>query len=228
VEVALSFRVWRNVLLTKLQIVNSMLATVGESVVNDLDYGSPSVQQALSVFDSENFDFQTMGWWFNREYNVSLALDSEGKIAIPQGTVEFLITENIRHHPYTDTLRYAPRDNFVYDSVKHTFVHTCPLHADLMMLVDPETMPAVASVYLKHKCNETMHSNDDGDMQKWQMLNQKTEIAFKALIRMKRKYASTNINKNPQVARLKYRMNSPVGQFLPLAPIHTFPGQHGG
>jgi hypothetical protein len=215
-------------LLTKLQIVNHMLATVGESVVNDLNIGSPSVQQALSVFDNENFDFQTQGWWFNREYNVTLELDIEGKIAIPQGALEFLITENIRLNPSTDTLRFVPRDNFVYDTVKHTFVHTCPLHADLMVLVDPETMPAVASVYLKHKCGETMHDNDDGDMQKAQKLHLKTEEAYKALKRMKLKYASTNINNNPAVQRLKYRMNSPVGFTMPLSPVHTYPGQHGG
>jgi hypothetical protein len=215
-------------LLTKLQIVNHMLATVGEQVVNDLDYGSPSVQQAISVYDSENFDFQSKGWWFQREYNLVLELDSEGKIAIPQGALEFLITENIRHHPRTDTLRFVPRDNFVYDTVQHTFVHTCPLHADLMMLVDPETMPAVASVYLKHQCALTMHSNDDGDDSKWQKLNIKKDESEKALKRAAMKFKSTNINKNPAVQRLLYRMNSPVGSRLPLAPIHTFPGQNSG
>ena len=54
--------------MTKLDIINDMLATIGEAPLNELDARHPHVAAGLRILDQKNREIQVnggAGWWFN-------------------------------------------------------------------------------------------------------------------------------------------------------------------
>ena len=76
---------------TKLQAVNTMLATIGSAPVNQLiSPGSPNsadVAIAMNTLDEVSLNVQSRGWHFNTEENIPLTPDP--------GTKEIYISANV-------------------------------------------------------------------------------------------------------------------------------------
>jgi Tail tubular protein len=188
-------------------IINSMLSVVGESGVSSTTSTHPSVQTASRILETEDVDFQQVGWWFNRDYRLTLVPDIEGRVAVPASALDVSISDVSIKQP-VEKLRYARRGNYIYDTYQHTNVISRSIDIDTITRLPIDSLPSVASSYLMHKAREAMYLDDDGDTFKVQALQQQTAIAFQKLKSAELKILSANALDNP-TARL---LLSGIGQ----------------
>jgi len=73
--------------LTRLDVVNEMLATLGELPMNSLEEGHPLAPTAIRTLSIANSRIQSMKWWFNRELT-DLLPDLDGHIYLPNDTLQ--------------------------------------------------------------------------------------------------------------------------------------------
>lgn len=91
--------------LTTLDVVNDMLATLGELPINSVDEGHPMVPAALRILATASAREQAKSWWFNKELT-DLVPDLSGTIYLPNDT--------LRVDPQATTLNYVQRGRRLY------------------------------------------------------------------------------------------------------------------
>lgn len=204
----------------ELDIVNAILRANGEAITLTLSTQHPSVIQAKDLLNSSNLDFQSRGWWFNRERNLKLLPDNEGKIILPNETMQFQQTQNqlnIRNGVHKE--RYVDRGKVVYDNFDHTYVIAeGAIYADLILLRPVNELPAVAASYLKHLCREAVVIDDDGDQVKIDRIKEQKAEAWHRLFSYELKTTAQNALDSPAAQQLRYRIgsvNTPSNAYLP-------------
>ena len=105
---------------TKLESVNTMLSTIGESPINTLTGILPvDATLAINILDEVNREVQSQGWKFNSSYKVSLTRDVNNKIPIGNDVmhIEF-------NHLRENRSSYDPvlRGSFLYNLSSESFV----------------------------------------------------------------------------------------------------------
>ena len=158
-------------------IINSMLSVVGESGVSSITSTHPSVQTAARILETVDVDFQQTGWWFNREYKLTLVPNSEGRVTVPASALDVRISD-VEYKQPNEKLRYNRRGNFIYDSIKHTDVLSKSIAVDLVVRLPIESLPSVAASYIMHKARRDMYLDDDGDTFKTEKLENEVALAF--------------------------------------------------
>lgn len=91
--------------LTTLDVVNDMLATLGELPINSVDEGHPMVPAALRILSTASAREQAKSWWFNRELT-DLVPDTSGHIYLP--------ADVLRVDPQASNLNYVQRGRRLY------------------------------------------------------------------------------------------------------------------
>ena len=76
-------------LTTELSAVNTLLAGIGEQPVESLDaIESSLVQVALNALNEASRSLQVRGWYWNRDEDWPLSVNSAGNIPLPNGTIK--------------------------------------------------------------------------------------------------------------------------------------------
>tara|TARA_R100001460_G_scaffold107159_2_gene155444 strand:+ start:620 stop:1234 length:615 start_codon:yes stop_codon:yes gene_type:complete len=105
---------------TKLESINTMLSTIGESPVNSLTGTLPTdATMAINILDEINREVQSQGWKFNSSYKATLSRDTNNKIPIGNDVmhIEFNHLRESRSS-YDPVLRGA----FLYNLVTESFI----------------------------------------------------------------------------------------------------------
>lgn len=181
----------------ELELVNHILQTLGESTTPTLETQHPAVIQARQVLAGYNKEFQNRGWWFNREFNLKLLPDVNGRIAIPQDTLTFKVTGVPACAYGREGERFVKRGKFVYDSVEHTNEIGRAVFVNITRLLSIEDLPPAAASYLKHFAAENAFLDDDGDIQVHSRLVRRTQQAWGDLQREEMKATGTSGLKTP-------------------------------
>ena len=212
-------------MITKLDVVNHILVATGIAKVNTLETQDDDVLQIISSLDSTDVDFQSHGWWFNKEHGVTLVVNNVGEIIIPQDNLEIIITHSVNSSLSPNSkMRYVQRGGKLYDSIKHTFNIGKTLYVDLVTQIDIADMPAVASSYLKHLATWMFFVSDDGDITKSKELEKPMARAWANLQRAQMKALATNALDSPFAAQLSYRIRqSGAGATNPNFPGGRIP-----
>ncbi len=187
--VAPFFAYWRNQVLTKLEIINRMLAATGIDPVENPNSLHPDAQKANNVIDMVNMDLQSVGYWFNKEYKLTLSQDQNGHILIPSGV--------LRIDPVDTSKKYTRRGNKLYDPVDHTFNIGESVVVDIVNLLDIEDLPYTASAFIRDECVLQFFVDEDGDPQKGPDLRQRkaeSQMRFKQAVLLN---TDTNSNHSP-------------------------------
>lgn len=150
-------------------IINHMLTTIGEGGVSTLNSLHPSVATAKRILDTEDVQFQAVGWWFNKERDIRLAVNEAGQVEVPASALSVVVSSLENKSP-AEKLRYTRRGKFIYDTYKHTNVINTGLYVTLVVRLPISDMPPMAANYLLHKCAETAYVSDDGDNYKTEKL----------------------------------------------------------
>lgn len=91
--------------LTELDVVNDMLATMGETSLNTLEDAHPLVPAGRRFLKERSWQEQAKSWWFNRELT-TLNPDPAGMIFLPADTISV--------DPFDVSLSYVQRGDRLY------------------------------------------------------------------------------------------------------------------
>lgn len=176
---------------TRAQIINHMLRTLGEGGVSYDQSTHPTVQICNACLDVVSSEVQGRGWWFNKEYNLTLVPDNRGEVIVPPEALDMHIS-NVMNLSAGEKRRLVRRDNRIYDSIKHTYELNHDVVIDCVLLLEIDSLPSAAQSYIQHKAAETVFLDEDGDPTKLSKLEQRTALAWQQLHAQQLKNISTN------------------------------------
>jgi hypothetical protein len=140
---------------TRLEAINQMRAVLGEAPINSISGPvNADIAMALSTLDEVLKEVLCEGWHFNREREVPLAPDINGKIAVPADVIEL-------DSDYHDVIA---KDGFVYDRVKRTDVWSgvSQLKVDVVYYKDFEQIPEAARKYVTARAARKLYGRRNG------------------------------------------------------------------
>lgn len=134
---------------TKLQAVNTMLATIGSAPVNQLTGpnapNSADVAMAMNTIDEVSLNVQARGWHFNREEDVTLTPDPVTKEIVVASNVLLVDVD----YPNNDGLDITLRGTKIYNKKTNSTQFTGPLEkVDLVRVLEWDELPQAARYYI--------------------------------------------------------------------------------
>jgi hypothetical protein len=156
---------------TKLEAVNTLLATIGESPVNSLTSGLVEASLAEQTLDNVSRDVQSMGWAFNTDLKFNLTPNASNEIALPANCLH-VDTTALRMSSESDLVQRGMR---LYDRIKNTYTITDTIEVDIVVLLSFDEMPEAARRYATIRAarilqdrvlgSESLHSFNAADEQ---------------------------------------------------------------
>lgn len=179
-------------MLTKLQIINAMLQAVGDDPITDPESMYPSAISARTKLDEKDIEMQARGWWFNKDYDLTLVPSVDGEVRLPDTTLAIDLPNDL-------STRYVQRGTRIYDKVGHTFKISESLRMNILQRLPLDQLPTLALVYLKAKAVHSFYVDDDGDADKSGNYLRDVNIAWTDLERENLKQKRLNANMRPSV-----------------------------
>lgn len=148
--------------LSRLDVVNDMLACLGELPVNSLEEGHPMVPTAIRVLSTANTREQAKSWWFNRELT-DLSPDTLGHIYLPNDV--------IRVDPQQRSLQYVQRGRRLYKpyepnaTTKYTFDR--PVRVWLVREIPFDDLPVTPQMFVSYSAQLDFMKSYEADPQKF-------------------------------------------------------------
>lgn len=129
---------------TRLEAVNIMLSTLGESPVNTLA-GNANATTAMAqiVLDETDKETQIEGWKFNQEADVVLTPTAGNEIIIPSNAIRV----DVRPETYPGK-DYVVIGTKLYERVAHSFTITSQVKVDVVYLRTFDELPEPARAYI--------------------------------------------------------------------------------
>jgi hypothetical protein len=130
---------------TKLQAVNTLLATIGSAPVNNISgSNSADVAMALQTLDEVSLSVQAKGWHFNTEEDRVYTPDPSTNEITVGNTVLLCDVE----HPNNDGIDVVLRGTKLYDRQNRTFEFTKQITAKVIVALDWDELPQAARFYI--------------------------------------------------------------------------------
>lgn len=132
---------------TKLEAVNIMLASIGESPVSSLEGSSlVDVSIAVSIIDETSRSIQAMGLHCNSEHDFPLVPNTDGELLVPSNCLKIDTTHSSQDVDVVQRgSRLYNRKTFSYT----TFVGT--YYVDMVLLLNFEDLPEHVKRYITVK-----------------------------------------------------------------------------
>lgn len=130
---------------TKLQAVNTLLATIGSAPVNNISgSNSADVAMALQTLDEVSLSVQAKGWHFNTEEDRTYTPDPFTNEISVGNSILLCDVE----HPNNDGIDVVLRGTKLYDRQNQTFEFTREIKAKVIMALDWDELPQAARFYI--------------------------------------------------------------------------------
>lgn len=153
--------------LTRLDVVNDMLAGLSELPINDLSDGHPLVPTAIRVLAIANTREQGKSWWFNKELT-DLVPDTAGFIYLPNDT--------IRVDPLQRNLNYVQRGRRLYKpyepSNANKYVFDKTTRVWLVRELPFEDCPVSAQMFISYAAQLDFMKSYEADQNKFAQVSQ--------------------------------------------------------
>lgn len=143
---------------SKLDVVNDMLASLGELPVNDLVTTHPVVQRAIAQIEHATTRLQSSPWWFNQQVITLTPQVGTGYIVIPGNVVSIDSTAK--------SPAVAARGINLFNLTDNTLVFTAPIECVVRRRWDFEDLPTLARVFVAASARVRFLVGLDGDSQK--------------------------------------------------------------
>ena len=138
---------------SKLDVINSMVATIGMDALTANDTQHPSYKKALAIYNNINIEWQGKGWWFN----------TTTPILTPTGNSELVFAIDTLHcDPLRTDFNYVMRGLKLYDMDNETFTITESPEVWMVKLIDHTDLPPVAAAYLRARARFEFYLDEDG------------------------------------------------------------------
>ena len=129
---------------TKLEAVNVMLTSIGEAPVNSLISGLEDAELAETILENVNKETQSKGWIFNTDLKVTLPLNSDNQIVLPNNYLRVDTRTTLR----SNTKDIVERGRKLYDRIANSYTFTSGVQVDAVVLLDFTDIPEVARRYI--------------------------------------------------------------------------------
>lgn len=133
-------------LTSRLEAVNSMLMSIGEAPINQLDGLTVDASIAEATLDEVSRAVQSIGWHFNTEKDFPLTRSVDNRIPLTSDIVRV----DLVSHEYIN-IDAVQRNGFLYDRKNHTYTFDKDLKAEVVRLLDWDDLPQPARSYIMVK-----------------------------------------------------------------------------
>lgn len=130
---------------TKLEAINIMLSSIGESPVNSLTSGLVDAEMAETILNATSRDVQSQGWHFNTEPSYGIVPLASGELLLPANCLK---VDQISSEREFDLVQ---RGSKLYDRKKHTFKIGRTVQVDMVIMLDFEQLPEAARRFITLK-----------------------------------------------------------------------------
>lgn len=202
-------------MITELDVVNDMLAALGESPINSLLEDHPLVSSGTRMLRVANLREQTKQWWFNLEHVV----------LVPDPVTGYMVTpaDTIRVTPTDTTLNYVQRGSRLYKAygygAEDRYVFTDSLPCWLVRLVPFADLPATAQVLISISAQVDFQKFYDADPLKLQQLSNEYRTALVTINAEHIRNAQVNLLRRPSTAATLLSLQ-PGGSIGPSMKIY--------
>jgi hypothetical protein len=152
--------------ITKLDVVNACLATMGETPLNTLEDDHSYKDAALNILKQVNLIEQKRGWWFNSEYTRLLPDAISKYISVPQDAVAVKTIDRWYTPPY------AQRGTRLYNVSRNTYEWERHVDVDLVRVLPFEDLPFHAADTVNFGTVMRFQREFDGDNTRYSQLSQ--------------------------------------------------------
>lgn len=184
--------------ISRLSVVNDMLALLGEMPINDLLAFHPVVPRALATLDTVNETVQAGSWWFNTEYP---------KLEPQVGSGFIMLADDILS---CDTLTALPRvtkrGTRLYNLTASTYIFTAATQVVINRLVPFDELSTLPRAYIRAAALVAFNSTIDGDAEKGRSLHVEHNNAYALFNAEHIRHQRTNMFNRPGVQRILNRM----------------------
>lgn len=179
--------------ITELEVVNSCLATMGETPLNTLEEDHSYKAAALSKLSETNRIEQKRGWWFNSEY-IELVPDVSGFIYVPMDALAIKTIERV-------SPKYAQRGRRLFNVVNNNYIWTHNVWIDLVRLIPFLDLPFHAADAVSYGAVLRFQREFDGDGTRSQQIAQdysraRTELSAENVRNVRPNLLATRSNLN--------------------------------
>ena len=135
--------------LSKLEAVNIILDSIGETPVSSLNSGLPDAEAAETKLNEIHKTVLSKGWHQNTEKNLQLNPDTNKNILVPN---TFLRVDTTRSSKNTNvSVRRLNQVSMLYDVTNQTFEFKNSLFCDVVLLLDFEDLTLELSNYIAYR-----------------------------------------------------------------------------
>ena len=180
---------------TKLDAVNLMLASIGQSPVNTLSGTLPKdVNKAVVALDSALREVLTQGWSFNSDTEYEMTPDGTDRIAVPASALQIDPTYGQDFVPRYDPS--APAGMFLYDMEKRSFnENENDVKVDIVWAFEFEQIPQHARQYVATKAARKFQTGIMASAILHQFTRDDESEAYATFRRVEKRQKRFNINK---------------------------------
>ncbi len=180
---------------TKLDAVNLMLASIGQSPVNTLTGTLPKdVNKAVVALDNALREVLTQGWSFNSDTEYSMSVDGTNRIAVPASSLQIDPTFGEDYVPRYDS--EAPAGMFLYNRLKNSFNEfTQAVKVNIVWAFEFEQIPQHARQYVATKGARKFQSGIMASAILHQFTRDDESEAYATFRRVEKRQKRFNLNK---------------------------------
>lgn len=180
---------------TKLDAVNLMLASIGQSPVNTLSGSLPKdVSKAVVALDSALREVLTQGWSFNSDYDYELTPDGTNRIAVGANVLHIDPTYGEDYVPRYDSA--SPAGMYLYDRESRSFDEfTSDVKVNIVWSYEFEQIPQHARQYVATKAARKFQQGIMASAILHQFTRDDESEAYATFRRIEKRQKNYNINK---------------------------------
>jgi len=162
--------------LTQLEAINAMLASLGMTALTANDSAHPRYVQALAKLTEVDRELQSQGWWFNKTV-VTLLQDVGGEVPF---------SSDVIHCDPTDVNKlYVMRELKLYDLVNATFTIDADVEVNIVYQLPFVELPPLAKIHLKDRARHDFYVDQDGSEPK---LSNYAKLAAMSWVKFKQEH----------------------------------------
>lgn len=180
--------------MVELEVVNTLLRSIGAQVVNSINSPQPDVQSARRAIQRVMRRTQQRGWWFNMEYSVTLYPDAAKEITVSQDV-----------HTISPRVggEVVLRGKRLFNTVTNTYKFEDNVICKLIRILPWDELPESAQMYVMYKAAAEFIRDELGDSQKAGEYNDDAQRALVQLTMDDLESRPVNSLKSAQAIKMK-------------------------
>lgn len=198
-------------MLTKLEAVNIILNSIGETPVSSLASGLPDAEEAEAKLDATSLEVQSKGWHQNVERGLYLSRQASGEIIIPNHYLRVDTVEGDKE--INVTIREQGGRRKLFDVINHKFKFDKDLKCDVIVSIDFEGLTFEMQNYIAQRAARKFQESVMGSAQLDNFMVRQEQEAYASLLDAEAETEDNNIlRESAHVAYATSRFHSYSGR----------------